>query len=125
MLLPRLKPKHNTVLPESIVVRVVKPSETTEPSEATEPDETIEQPETGEITTPVAEAAPAGNIRVWSSNRTIFIESPAGTEYRIIDLGGRVVKTGTTRTTRDEITLSHAAGIVIVNINNNNYKILY
>ena len=108
--------KRNTNLPKSIIVRVVQPDET----------ESIEQPETTEpteIITPVAEISEQISAKAWSYNGTIYIESQPGTDYQIIDLSGRVIKTGVTHSTREEITLNRNAGIVIVNINGKSFKV--
>ncbi|MBR4327042.1 MAG: InlB B-repeat-containing protein, partial [Bacteroidales bacterium] len=113
--------KSATELPDRIVV--IFPDGT---SSVITPDEP-ETPITGDddITTPVSEIVPSVNVKVWSYDKTIFIESPAGTDYRIIDLNGRTLKSATTTTSRDEIHLGNASGIVIVIINGKTYKTLY
>ena len=113
--------KSATELPDRIVV--IFPDGA---SSVITPDEP-ETPITGDddITTPVSEIVPSVNVKVWSYDKTIFIESPAGTDYRIIDLNGRTLKSATTTTSRDEIHLGNASGIVIVIINGKTYKTLY
>ena len=88
-------------------------------------DETINEPD--EIVTPVAKteaAKPEANV--WSFDRTIYIEAQPNTEYTIIDLGGRKLKTGVTQSTREQITLARRTnGIVIVVINGKAFKLGY
>ncbi len=74
--------------------------------------------------TPVAKIADVdSNIKVWSYNRTIFIESLPNTEYRIIDLNGRLITTSTTKSTREEIRVNQK-GVLVVIIGNKSYKVL-
>ena len=81
---------------------------------------------TEDITTPVSELpAQASNVKVWSYEKTIYIQAAPDTDYRIIDATGRVLRTATTQTDRDEIRLGNLSGIVIVIINNKTYKINY
>ena len=81
---------------------------------------------TEDITTPVSELpAQASNVKVWSYEKTIYIQAAPDTDYRIIDATGRVLRSATTQTDRDEIRLGHHSGIVIVIINNKTYKINY
>ena len=86
------------------------------------PDE-VEESESGEIVTPVSSLSETTGVKVWSSNRTIFIDAQPDTDYTIVDLSGRVLKTGITHSTREEITLS-ASGIVIVKIGKQPFKII-
>lgn len=81
---------------------------------------------TEDITTPVSELpAQASNVKVWSYEKTIYIQAAPMTDYRIIDATGRVLRSATTQTNRDEIRLGNLSGIVIVIINNKTYKINY
>ena len=81
---------------------------------------------TEDITTPISEQpAQASNVKVWSYDKTIFIQAAPGTDYRIIDATGRAMRTATTQTDRDEIRLGNHSGIVVVIINNKTYKINY
>ena len=100
--------KAATVLPDQI--RVVFPDE-------------VEQPDNGEIITPVSSISEFTSAKVWSYNRTIFIESQPDTDYTIVDLTGRILQTGVTHSTREEISLGHSTGIVIVKIGYKSYKI--
>ena len=82
--------------------------------------------EDGDITTPTSEIQPTANVKVWSYDKTIYIQARPGTDYRIIDANGRLLRTATTQTDRDEIHLSGKAdGIVIVNIGGKSFKIRY
>ena len=102
--------KAATVLPDCI--RVVFPDE-------------VEESNNGEIITPISEIKNQTDVSVWSYNSTIYIESQPDTNYTIIDLNGRTLKTGVTHSTREEITLGRSTGIVIVNINGKSFKINY
>ena len=62
------------------------------------------------------------DIKVWSSNRTIFIESAPDTKYTIIDLNGRIIKSATTKSTKEEIS-TLKSGVYIVVIGNTSYKV--
>ena len=62
------------------------------------------------------------NIKVWSCNNTIYIESAPDTKYKIIDLYGRSITTSTTKSTKEEITVN-THSIVIVVINGKSYKV--
>lgn len=80
-----------------------------------------------DISTPISEIAPGNNaVRAWSYDKTIFVEGNVGSEYRVIDLSGRVLVQDVLRTTRDEISLgARATGIVVVIINGKTYKLSY
>ncbi len=80
-----------------------------------------------DISTPISEIAPGNNaVRVWSYDKTIFVEGNVGSEYRVIDLSGRVLVQDVLRTTRDEISLgARATGIVGVIINGKTFKLSY
>lgn len=105
-------------LPEKIIV--VFPDETASIVEPDDPDAD------GKITTPIAEITPANGTKVWSADGTVIIEAQPDMDYTIIDLGGRILKNGVTHSTRETVTLSRrAAGIVIVKIGNQTFKISY
>ncbi len=110
--------KSTVALPDRIEVRVV--------NAVVEPDEPSENPN-GDITTPTSEIiAPNANAKVWSYDRTIFIESATGTAFRIIDASGRLLKEGVTSTTREEISLGgNGGGIAVVLIGKKSYKVSY
>jgi surface protein len=76
------------------------------------------------LPTPVSEIIPASGVKVWSYNGVIFIESErSGLEYKIVDLGGRTLKTSTTKSDKEEIRLN-ANGIVIVILGGKSYKVM-
>ena len=79
----------------------------------------------GDIATPTSELAPTANVKVWSYDKTIFIAAEPNTAYRIIDANGRTLRTATTQSDRDEITLGRCNGIVIVIIGGKTYKVNY
>ena len=81
--------------------------------------------EDGDITTPTSEIQPTANVKVWSYDKTIFIQARPGTDYRIIDASGRTLRTAATQTDRDEIRLGSRSGIAIVIINGKIYKVIY
>ncbi|MBR4214586.1 MAG: InlB B-repeat-containing protein, partial [Bacteroidales bacterium] len=72
--------------------------------------------------TPVAEITENEDIKVWSYNRTIYIETAPDTKYKIIDINGRILTTSTTKSTHDEIQISQT-GVLIVIINNHSFKL--
>ncbi|MBO4372504.1 MAG: hypothetical protein J5826_06185, partial [Bacteroidales bacterium] len=72
--------------------------------------------------TPVASVADAPMVKVWSYNSTIYIESAPDTKYTIIDLNGRILKSSTTKSTKEEITINKP-GIVVVNVDGYSYKV--
>ena len=109
--------KSSPVLPERIIV--VFPDETASVIEPSDPDDN------GEIITPVSEIAPNLGTKVWSADKTIVIKSKAGDQYRIIDLNGRTLRESRLATDREEVSLSHAAGIVVVIVNGKTFKVNY
>ncbi len=110
--------KSTPVLPERIIV--VFPDETASIVEPGDPDDN------GEITTPTAEITPNSGIKVWSADGSVIIEAQPDMDYTIVDLSGRTLKNGVTHSTRETVTLSRrAAGIVIVKIGNQTFKISY
>jgi hypothetical protein len=105
-------------LPEKIIV--VFPDETASIVEPGDPDDN------GDITTPTAEITPNSGIKVWSADGSVIIEAQPDMDYTIVDLSGRTLKNGVTHSTRETVTLSRrAAGIVIVKIGNQTFKISY
>ena len=109
--------KSSPVLPERIIVVFPETSSVIEPND----------PENngGDVITPVSEIAPNGGTKVWSADKTIVIESKAGDQYRIIDLNGRTLRESRLASDREEVTLSHATGIVVVIINGKTFKVNY
>ena len=110
--------KSTPVLPEKIIV--VFPDETSSVVEPGNPDDT------GEITTPTAEITHNSGINVWSADGSVIIEAQPDMDYTIVDLSGRTLKNGVTHSTRETVTLSRrAAGIVIVKIGTQTFKVQY
>ncbi len=103
--------KAATVLPDRI--RVVFPSDND--------DEITTDP--AEVITPVSSVSETSDVKVWSFGGTVYIEAQPDMDYTIIDLSGRTIKKGVTRSTREEVALSRHAGIVIVNINGKSVKV--
>lgn len=109
--------KSTPVLPERIIV--VFPDETASIVEPGDPDDN------GEITTPTAEITPANGTKVWSADGSVIIEAQPDMDYTIVDISGRTLKNGVTHSTRETVTLSRRAGIVIVKIGKQTFKISY
>ena len=105
-------------LPETIQIRLI--DETASVITADDPQEN-----TGDITTPVSEIANNNGVKVWSYDGAIYIESAPSTAYTIVDMTGRTLKNGVTNSTRETVTLSRTAGIVIVIINGKTFKVNY
>ncbi len=83
----------------------------------------IPQPENNDNPSTPISSISENNIKVWSFNHTIYIENaPADTKYTIIDLNGRIITTSTTKSTREEIN-TNKSGILILNIDNQSFKI--
>ena len=99
--------KKTVVLPENIEVRIVDKTESV-------------------VETPVSEIIPDENIKVWSFDKTVFIEAEAGTKYNIIDINGRLLRSSVTNSNREEVVLNKKTdGIIIVKISNKSFKIKY
>ena len=105
-------------LPETIQIRFID-----ETASVITPDDPQEN--TGDITTPVSEIANNNGVKVWSYDGAIYIESAPSTAYTIVDMTGRTLKNGVTNSTRETVTLSRTAGIVIVIINGKTFKVNY
>ena len=74
--------------------------------------------------TPVSELVPSDNVKVWSFDKTIFINANVGQSYKIIDINGRILKTSVTESDREEVILSrNINGIVIVKIGKKSFKL--
>ncbi len=74
------------------------------------------------LTTPVSEISEEQNkAKVWAYNSIIYLETSPDTKYTIIDLNGRILKSSTTKSTKEEI--STKSGIYIVIINGDSYKV--
>lgn len=101
--------KSSTLLPDRI--RVVFPSKK---------DNEVVTPE--EVVTPVSDITSAPAAKVWSYSRNIYIEAEAGIEYSIIDISGRLIKSSTTQTTHEEISINKS-GVYVVVIGGKSYKV--
>ena len=72
--------------------------------------------------TPVSSISDNPVVKVWSFNHTIYIETLPDTEYKIIDLNGRVITTSKTKSTNEQIKINQS-GILIVIIDNQSFKL--
>ena len=72
--------------------------------------------------TPVSSISDNPVVKVWSFNHTIYIETLPDTEYKIIDLNGRVITTSKTKSTNEQIKINKS-GILIVIIDNQSFKL--
>ena len=88
-----------------------------------EPDEDEDEDDT----TPISEVIDLlGGISVWSYDRTIYIQAQPDMEYRIIDATGRLLKSGVTRSDREEVVIDRAGtGIAVVRIGERSFKVRY
>ncbi|MBR4679196.1 MAG: BspA family leucine-rich repeat surface protein [Bacteroidales bacterium] len=77
--------------------------------------------------TPVNELSGLNSsVKVWSYGKTIFIEASERTSYRILDLNGRVIKSGVAESGREEVILSRSIGsVLIVETKGKTFKIMY
>ncbi len=62
------------------------------------------------------------DVKVWSFNSSIYIETLPDTKYTIIDLNGRIIKSATTTSTKEEVNLPNS-GVFVVVINGKSFKI--
>ncbi len=75
------------------------------------------------FTTPVSDISGKEiGIKVWSYNSTIYIETLPDTKYTIIDLNGRTIKSATTKSSHEEISITKS-GVYIVLVNGESYKV--
>ena len=72
--------------------------------------------------TPVASVSDIPSVKVWSYNSKIFIESTPDTKYTIIDINGRLIKSSTTKSSREEISINQNGTFVVI-INNQSFKV--
>ena len=72
--------------------------------------------------TPVASVSDIPSVKVWSYNSKIFIESTPDTKYTIIDINGRLIKSSTTKSSREEISINQN-GTFVVMINDQSFKV--
>lgn len=113
--------KASPILPDRITV--IFPDATASIIEPQPADPSEDADPSGDITTPISEIAAQSGTKVWGYDGTIYIESQPYTPYTMIDLAGRTLRNGVTNSTREEITLSRPAGIVIVRIGGKTFKI--
>lgn len=79
-----------------------------------------------DITTPVSEIAGNNSAKVWSYDKTIFIDAKAGLDYKIFDLNGRLLKSDITCSDRECISLNgNGCGIAVVMIGGKTWKVNY
>ncbi len=62
------------------------------------------------------------DVIVWSFNSTIYLETLPDTKYTIIDLNGRTIKSATTKSSHEEISITKS-GVYIVLVNGESYKV--
>ena len=62
------------------------------------------------------------DVKVWSYNSTIYLETLPDTKYTIIDLNGRVIKSASTKSSHEEISIAKS-GVYIVLVNGESYKV--
>ena len=73
--------------------------------------------------TPVSDITDTqSDIKVWSSNSSIFIESAPDAKYKIIDLNGRILTTSTTKSSKEEIHIGKQ-GVYVVLVNGDSFKV--
>ncbi len=72
--------------------------------------------------TPVASVSDIPSVKVWSYNSKIFIESTPDTKYSIIDINGRLIKSSTTKSSREEISINPNGTFVVI-INDQSFKV--
>ena len=72
--------------------------------------------------TPVSEIGGASNAKVWSCDKTIFIETSPDAKYTVIDVNGRIIVVSTTKTSREEIQINQT-GLFVVIVSGRQYKV--
>ena len=72
--------------------------------------------------TPVSSVSDIPSVKVWSYNSKIFIESTPDTKYTIIDINGRLIKSSTTKSSREEISINQNGTFVVI-INDQSFKV--
>ena len=66
-----------------------------------------------------------GGVKVWSFDKTVYIQSQAGQKFTISDVNGRILKSGVTQSDREEINLGRGSGIAVVRIGGRSFKVKY
>ena len=85
------------------------------------------------ITVTVDAATPVGElpvisdkVKVWSFDKKVFIESDNGVAYTISDLSGRILKSGVTVSSHEELSLNFASGsVLVVKAGGKTFKLMY
>ncbi|MBQ3619116.1 MAG: BspA family leucine-rich repeat surface protein, partial [Bacteroidales bacterium] len=72
--------------------------------------------------TPVSSITDAPVVKVWAYNKTIYITSAPDSQYKIIDLQGRIIATSTTTSTTQQIKMTRS-GVYVIIINNQSFKV--
>ena len=72
--------------------------------------------------TPVSSVDNTPSVKVWSFDNTIYIASAPDSQYKIIDLQGRTIKSATTKSSYEEVNINNS-GIYVVIINGASYKL--
>ncbi|MDD6003017.1 MAG: MBG domain-containing protein, partial [Bacteroidales bacterium] len=81
------------------------------------------EPEPQNPSTPVSSVDNNGsNVKVWSYAYTIYIASTPDSQYKIIDLQGRAIKSATTKSSYEKVNINNS-GIYVVIINGKSYKV--
>jgi len=97
----------------------ITPKSNTEPKPAPNPDS---KSDPGNPSTPVSSISDTPSVKVWSSNRTIFISAAPDTKYKIIDLQGRTIATSITKSSLEQIPFAKS-GVFVVIINGKSFKL--
>ena len=67
-----------------------------------------------------------GKVKVWSFDKKVFIESVSGVSYIISDLSGRILKSGVTVSSHEELTLNLTSGsVLVVKAGGKTFKLMY
>ena len=85
-------------------------------------DEDEPEPEPENPPTPVSSVSDNLAVKVWSFNSTIYIENAAETKYSIININGRLIKSSTLKSSREEISINQNGTFVVI-INGQSYKV--
>ncbi|MDD6003589.1 MAG: leucine-rich repeat protein, partial [Bacteroidales bacterium] len=92
-----------------------QPNPEPEPQPNPEPEPQPEpEPDPQNPSTPVSSIDNGGsNVKVWSYAHTIYIASTPDSQYKIIDLQGRTIKSATTKSSYEEVNINNS-GIYVV-----------
>ncbi len=114
-------------LPQSIIVVIAEEEQQEELPQDVEEEQTQDAISMeDDFATPVSELVANSNVKVWSYDKTIFIEATAGQDYTIIDANGRMLRNSATTSDREEVVLNtKTSGLLIVRIANKSFKLKY